>query len=63
MLDDMHKCKTDMADEIFVINVNGYIWESARSEIEYATAHEKHVNHLEQILIYQLTMDLEEENV
>jgi hypothetical protein len=25
MLDDMHKRKNDMADEIFVINVGGYI--------------------------------------
>lgn len=36
MLDDMHKRKIDMADEIFVIDVGGYIGESARSEIEYA---------------------------
>ena len=28
MLDDMHKRKTDMADEIFVINVGGCIGES-----------------------------------
>ena len=27
MLDDMHKRKIDMADEIFVINVGGYIGE------------------------------------
>jgi hypothetical protein len=33
MLDDMHKRKIDMADEIFVINVGGYIGESTRSEI------------------------------
>ena len=36
MLDDMHKRKIDMADEIFVINVGGYIGESTRSEIAYA---------------------------
>jgi hypothetical protein len=36
MLDDMHKRKIDMADEIFVINVNGYIGNSTKSEIEYA---------------------------
>lgn len=30
MLDDMHKRKIDMADEIFVINVNGYIGESTK---------------------------------
>ena len=36
MLDDMHKRKIDMADEIFVVNVGGYIGSSTRSEIEYA---------------------------
>lgn len=47
MLDDMHKAKIDMADEIFVINVGGYIGESTRSEIEYAKLHGKKVNYLE----------------
>ena len=47
MLDDMHKRKIDMADEIFVINVGGYIGESTKSEIEYATAHGKPVRYLE----------------
>ena len=47
MLDDMHKRKIDMADEIFVINVGGYIGASTRSEIEYAKATEKPVNYLE----------------
>lgn len=36
MLDDMHKRKIDMADAIFVINKDGYIGKSTRSEIEYA---------------------------
>lgn len=48
MLDDMHKRKIDMADEIFVINVGGYIGFSTRSEIEYANAHGKPVRYLEQ---------------
>lgn len=47
MLDDMHKRKIDMADEIFVINVCGYIGESTRSEIEYAKAQGKKINYLE----------------
>ena len=47
MLDDMHKRKIDMADEIFVINVNGYIGESTKSEIEYAKSLGKMVNYLE----------------
>ena len=47
MLDDMHKRKIDMADEIFVINVDGYIGESTKSEIEYAKRNGKKVNYLE----------------
>ena len=47
MLDDMHKRKIDMADEIYVINVGGYIGESTRSEIEYARANGKAVKYLE----------------
>ncbi len=47
MLDDMHKRKIDMADGIYVINVGGYIGSSTRSEIEYAKAHGKTVEYLE----------------
>lgn len=47
MLDDMHKRKIDMADEIFVINVGGYIGDSTRSEIEYAKASGKTIRYLE----------------
>ncbi len=49
MLDDMHKRKIDMADEIFVINVGGYIGSSTSSEIEYAEAHGKKVNYMEPV--------------
>lgn len=38
MLDDLHKRKIDMSDEILVINVDGYVGESTRSEIEYAVS-------------------------
>ena len=47
MLDDMHKRKIGMADEIFVINVGGYIGDSTRSEIDYAIEHGKMVRYLE----------------
>ena len=47
MLDDMHKRKIDLADEIFVINKGGYIGSSTRSEIEYAIENGKPVNYLE----------------
>lgn len=36
-LDELHKRKIDMSDFIYVIDVDGYIGESTRSEIEYAT--------------------------
>ncbi len=49
MLDDMHKRKIDMADEIFVINVDGYIGDSTRSEIEYAIKTGKGVTYLHPI--------------
>lgn len=45
MLDDMHKRKIDMADEIYVINVGGYIGDSTRSEIQYAEEHGKPVRY------------------
>ena len=38
MLDEMHKQKIDMSDEIYVVNVDGYIGESTKNEIEYAKA-------------------------
>ena len=44
----MHKRKIDMADEIYVINVDGYIGESTRSEIEYARATGKRIQYLEE---------------
>ena len=49
MLDDMHKRKIDMADEIFVINVGGYVGDSTKSEIAYATKTGKVVNYLEKV--------------
>ena len=35
-LDDLHKRKIDMADEILVLNVDGYVGNSTASEIRYA---------------------------
>ncbi len=49
MLDDMRLRKIDMADEIYVINVGGYIGESTRREIAYAERTRKKVNYLETI--------------
>lgn len=45
--DDLHKRKIDICDEVFVLNVGGYIGESTRSEIDYALSIGKPVNYLE----------------
>lgn len=47
MLDDMHLRKIYMADEVFVINVGGYIGESTKREIAYAKENGKVVRFLE----------------
>ena len=49
MLDKMHFQKIDMADEIFVINVGGYIGESTKREIAHAEQSGKPVRYLESI--------------
>lgn len=49
MLDKMHLQKIDMADEIFVINVGGYIGESTKREIAHAEQTGKPVRYLESI--------------
>ena len=46
-LDELHKRKIDLADRVYVLNVDGYIGESTRSEIDYAVAHGKPVDYLE----------------
>lgn len=53
-LDELHKRKIDMADEVLVINVGGYIGESTKSEIEYAMRLNKTVRYLED----KITIDL-----
>lgn len=46
-LDELHKRKIDLADEVLVLNVGGYIGESTRSEIEYAEKLGRPVRYLE----------------
>jgi len=48
MLDELHKRKIDMADEILVLNVGGYIGNSTRSEIEYARRLHLPIRYLEE---------------
>lgn len=49
MLDDMHKRKIDMSDEVFIIDVDGYIGASTQSEIEYAKHTGKIIHYLSEI--------------
>lgn len=46
-LDELHLRKIDMADEVLVLNVGGYIGESTRREIAYATALGRTIRYLE----------------
>ena len=48
MLDRQHLAKIDLADEIFVINVGGYIGDSTRREIAYAEYKGKSITYLEE---------------
>ena len=50
LLSELHFKKIDIADEVFVLNVGGYIGDSTRSEIEYATKHGKPIKYLEEII-------------
>lgn len=36
LLDELHFRKIDLADEILVLNVGGYVGDSTKNEIEYA---------------------------
>ena len=47
MLDRQHLAKIDLADEIYVINVGGYIGDSTRREIAYAEFKGKWITYLE----------------
>ena len=46
LLDEVHKRKIDNSEGIFVLDVDGYIGESTRSEIEYAERTGKFVKYL-----------------
>ena len=48
-LDKIHKQKIDISDAIFVINKDGYIGDSTKSEIEYAITHNKQIFYLEEV--------------
>ena len=46
VVDTVHLRKIDLADLVFVINIDGYIGESTRREIEYAKSKGKLVRYL-----------------
>jgi hypothetical protein len=46
-LDELHKRTIDLADEVLILNVGGYIGLSTRSEINYARRHGKPIRFLE----------------
>lgn len=48
-LDALHKQKIDMSDYIYVINKDGYIGDSTKSEIAYAKEHGKGILYYESI--------------
>ena len=47
VVDEVHKRKIDLSDEVLVINIGGYVGESTRSEIEYAESIGVPVRYLE----------------
>src|SRR5207253_390326 len=46
LLDELHLRKIDLADRVLVLNVGGYIGDSTRREIAYATRHGKPLQYL-----------------
>lgn len=49
MLGKMHKEKIKLSDAILVVNVNGYIGNSTKNEIEYAKSLNKEIIYLESV--------------
>ncbi|HYW02280.1 MAG TPA: hypothetical protein VE862_12485 [Candidatus Acidoferrum sp.] len=47
MLDEIHKCKIDLSDAIYVVNRDGYIGKSTTSEIAYAKSLGKEVTYFQ----------------
>ncbi len=46
-LDELHRRKIDLADEVLILNVGGYIGESTGGELAYARKHGKIIRFLE----------------
>ena len=50
LLDELHLRKIDLADEVLILNVGGYIGESTQKELEYAKKQRKIIRFLEEEL-------------
>lgn len=46
-MDELHKRKIDIADTVYIVNINGYIGESTKSEIDYAKRLGKEIKYFE----------------
>lgn len=44
LVDEIHKRKIDISDEVLILNIGGYIGESTRSELNYALEKGKRVS-------------------
>jgi len=47
MLDELHRHKIDLADEVLIINVGGYMGSSTKRELAYAQSQGKKIRFLE----------------
>ena len=52
-LDELHKDKIDLADEILVLNVGGYVGRSTASEILHAWKQQKLIRWLEETIMQE----------
>lgn len=49
ILDKIHRKKIDISDAIYVVNIDGYIGDSTKNEIEYAKNNGKEVIYHEKV--------------
>ena len=54
----IHEQKIDMSDEIFVIDVNGYVGESTKQEIQYAKSKGKAVRFYSETIVGTLPFQI-----
>jgi len=51
ILDELHFRKIDLSNEVFIMNIDGYIGEQTRKEIEYSEKLGKPIKYLEVIKV------------